>query len=353
MCSAPSSSDQRPARRGATYEVEVLNGLAPICRGELATCLHGQAEVLDSKDPDRIAFEFSGKRSDLLALRTAVAVFEVLYFKVPHPGAIISGLEGERLFEAIRSINTRGSFDSFRIGAAGSDSEVFRRAKRLIERHSGLRNDEDAGEMSIRFRRSRLHRFGWDVLLRLTPMPLSARGWRVENMPGAVNATIAAAMVLLSQPKNEDRFLNLMCGSGTILAERAMMTGAKELVGLDISAEALAMAKRNLKAFPDVVLLQEDATKLSLATGSMDVICSDLPWGRLIGDRDSLAACYQQSLSEMTRVCSRGGRAIVLTQESGIFEGALEERQAEWTQRRSLRVTQSDYKPKIYVLERL
>ena len=41
---------------------------------------------------------------------------------------------------------------------------------------------------------------GWEALVRLTPRPLSARPWRVCNLPGALDATAAHAMARLSAP---------------------------------------------------------------------------------------------------------------------------------------------------------
>lgn len=70
--------------------------------------------------------------------------------------------------------------------------------------------------------RRTLGRDGWDVLVRLSTFPLSARSWRAEGYHAAVNATVAAAMVRLSQPRSGDRVVNLMCGSGTILVERLL-----------------------------------------------------------------------------------------------------------------------------------
>ena len=289
---------------------------------------------------------------------TAVAVFKLLYFKVPHPLNIIQGLHLTRLIGSIQAICEGGRgegyrFKSFRVGAAGSQSSVFEEIKGVIAHRTGLVNDEQDGEMSIRFRRSRLAGFGWDVLIRLTPRPLSARAWRVENMPGALNSTIAAAMVLSTRPKVSDVFLNLMCGSGTILAERAAMCGVQRLIGVDNSSRAIEKARKNLAHLPaPPVLLNEGVDELSLPDQSVDVICSDLPWGRLIGKRAALRDVYFEALQQVTRVCVPGGRYSVLTQEIQLFEDILKNFTKYWALDTSFRVKQSEYKPKLYVLNR-
>lgn len=334
------------------FEAEVLDGLGPVCREEIGRHIGAEGKLLPFRSPGAVTFEYSGRAAKLSKLRTAVAVFQLLYFKVPHPLTIVQGAHLNRLIAAIAAIRASARFSSFRIGAAGSDSDVFRKIKKTIAAQSGLVNDEEHGEMSIRFRRSHLKPFGWDVLIRLTPLPLSARSWRVENMPGALNATIAAGMILLMDPKTEDRFLNVMCGSGTLIAERAAICPAKVIIGVDVSREALVKARRNLSRVKPLSLVQHDAKQLSLEDASVNALCADLPWGRLVGEKHDLERCYVDSLSEMTRVCSAEGKLAIVTQENALFEKALHIYKGCWTVVRSFRVKQSEYKPKIYVLHR-
>ncbi len=339
-------------KKNNLFEAEVLDGLGPICREEIGHHIGAEGRLLPLRSPGAVTFEYSGHAAKLSKLRTAVAVFQLLYFKVPHPLTIIQGTHLNRLTAAISAIRASGRFSSFRIGAAGSDSDVFRKIKKTIVAQCGLENDEQGGQMSIRFRRSQLKPFGWDVLIRLTPLPLSARSWRVENMPGALNATIAAGMIRLMDPKTEDRFLNVMCGSGTLIAERAAICPAKAIIGVDVSREALEKAQKNLSRVKPLSLVQQDAKQLSLEDASVNALCADLPWGRLIGEKRDLERCYVDSLREMTRVCSPEGKLAIVTQENALFEKALHIYKSYWTLIRSIRVKQSEYKPKIYVLQR-
>jgi precorrin-6B methylase 2 len=335
------------------FELEVLDGLVPVCAQEVRALVGRQATLYDSSHPDQLAFEFSGRASRLTKLRTAVAVFKLLYFKVPHPLPIVQGQNLERLITEIEAIRDGARFTSFRIGAAGSDSTAFRRIKSVIAQRTGLVNDEEEGEMSIRFRRSRRNSFGWDVLIRLTPRPLSARTWRIENMPGALNATIAAAMVFQTAPQPSDRFLNLMCGSGTILAERAAICPAERLIGVDVAGSALKSSRANLAHLQTPpMLLQEEIGQLSLSDASVDVICVDLPWGRLIGKQSELGGVYNETMRQASRVCMPGGRFAILTQEIETFESALNPFKRYWDVIAGFRVKQSDYRPKFFLLQR-
>ena len=66
--------------------------------------------------------------------------------------------------------------------------------------------------------------------------------------PGALNAAVASAMTRLLQPTARDVFVNLCCGSGSLLIERAAHGPAARLIGLDIASTALALCRANLNA---------------------------------------------------------------------------------------------------------
>ena len=346
--------EEHPSKNSTSiFELEVLDGLATICEQELDQLIGTNGKIFEGRHPAQITFEFSGHPAQLLKLSTAVAVFQLLYFKVPHPLNVVQGHNLPRFLAAIEAIRKAKPFVSFRIGAAGSDSTAFQKIKRIISDQTRLKNDEEEGEMSIRFRRSRIKAFGWDVLIRLTPRPLSARSWRIENMPGALNATIAAAMVLKTDPSPTDSFLNMMCGSGTIMAERAALGPVATLIGIDNSSSALKKARSNLSHLTSPFeLLEEDIKELTLEDGSVNAICADFPWGRLIGKSEDLQDLYTQTISQATRVCANGCSFIVLTQENKIFESAFNKYKSYWKILTSFRVKQADYKPTLYCLRR-
>ncbi len=134
--------------------------------------------------------------------------------------------------------------------------------------------------------------------------PAGQRAWRVCNRPSAPNATLAHAMVRLSEPQPSDTILNLACGSGTLLAERLALAPASSTIGCDIDPAALDCARQNLAAagFDRQVRLELwDATRLPLADRSVDVICADLPFGQLSGSHTNNTALYPQIFAEATR----------------------------------------------------
>jgi predicted RNA methylase len=301
-----------------------------------------------------------GPPGDVLGLRTAVAAFLVLRFDVPRPKSLTSGDHLSRIVDAMYTSLRVGSSSSFRFEAAGSDSAVFARLADLLAEATGLRYDEKAGELVVRVRRGvrpgPSGDPGWDVLVRLGARPLSARRWRVTDYPGAVNATIAAAMVRLAEVREQDRVLNLMCGSGTLLVERLTAGPAAEAVGVDLSADALTVSSENLGAGAvDARLERADCTGPALveAVGTgWDLLLADPPWGTLHGTHATNAEVHAGMLQAAYDAAAPGARFVVLTHEVKVMERCLRDADALWRVRSTTRVFAKGHHPRIYVLDR-
>jgi len=177
----------------------------------------------------------------------------------------------------------------------------------------------------------------------------------VANYPGALNATIAAAMVELTQPHPDDHFINLLCGSGTLLAERLLRGPAAEALGVDASPEALAAARANLVAagLADTVrLMESDATLTGLDMGRYTALTADLPYGNLVGSHRTNETLYPALLEEAARVATVGARFAVITHELRLFEATLAHSRERWQLESTLRVLQGGQRPQVYLLKR-
>ena len=233
------------------YEVELITGLERFVDDELADTLGRRAYRLTGYPKEgRMSIRYSGPAERLMDLRTAVAVHLVERFDVPRPKALLGHRHFTKLIAAIKSVidlHPPETFKTFRVSAAGSESTTMRRLRSEIAAAIDLDEQTDDAHLLLSLRRS-TSGGRWEFLVRLTPMPLSARPWRVCNRPDALNATAAHAMVTLPGHSQHDRFLNLGCGSGTLLIERSAAGPAASVTGLDIDPEAIMCTERNLNA---------------------------------------------------------------------------------------------------------
>jgi tRNA (guanine6-N2)-methyltransferase len=342
----------------ALVEAEFLPGLEPFVVEELHRRLGAQLGPITTHHQDSAAFPYGGALPRLLDLKKVVAVYLVLPFDIPRPKALLGHQNLHRLLgqiEGVRRLHPAGAFGSFRISAAGKDSTAFRRLREEIEDQTRLRYQPDDADLLLRVRPAALSGAGWEVLLRLSPRPLSTRAWRVCDMPGALNATIASAMAELTRPASADRYLNVMCGSGTLLIERLLRGPARRAVGCDLDGGALRCARENLAAGgfeSDVELFEMDARRLDFPDASFDAVVADLPWGQLVGSPADNLALYPQVVAEAARVTRPGGRLVLLTHAVTQFEGLLDGFTANWNLQDVYRIFQGGLHPRIYVLER-
>lgn len=156
------------------------------------------------------------------------------------------------------------------------------------------------------------------VSVQITAAEFKYRGSVYEFMPGGIRPTIAGGLIQLSNPEPEDVFYDPFCGSGTIVRERAR-SKARRIIGSDINPEAVESAQKNV---PDSVkIFCCDATKLKAADHSVDVIVSNIPWGKQIVV-DDIIQLYTSFLKEANRVLSSKGRMILLTDREEIINAA-------------------------------
>ncbi|GAB4216441.1 MAG: methyltransferase domain-containing protein [Roseiflexaceae bacterium] len=357
----PPRQSTRPERRGPapTYEADVLEGLEPFATDELRALAGPDLELERDQRPATLRFRYAGDPDRLLDLRTVVALSLVRSFPVPRP----RGLLGHQHFTALvqmleqaRSLWAAGNFPVLRLNAAGAESAVMARLRDELATQLGMpatTSKEGEGDLLLRLRPDNTG--GWEALVRLSPFPLATRPWRVCNMPGALNATVASAMMQLVAPHPSDRLLNIACGSGTLLIEALMLGRLGTAIGCDTDPAALECAQANLGAvgMSDLVRLEPwDAGQLPLEDASVDLICADLPFGQLIGSHDRNQELYPRIIAEATRVARTGARMVLITHEIRLLEQSLGNYSRQWEQRPSIRVRTGGMAPRIFLLRR-
>ena len=331
-----SARSRAAPRRWREYEVEVVGGLEEFAEHELRSEIGEPAQVVRVAVEGRIAVRFRGDPRRFLNLRTVTAVHFVERFNVARPRALLGHQHLEvllRMLKDVLSLHPSGAFATFRISAAGADSQVFTRLKEHIAGALGLTHSKRPANLQVVVRRPLDGSYGWEVLARLTPNPLTARAWRVRDYPGALNAAIASVMIRLAGPYPHRRFLNLCCGSGTLMIERLDSASATLVAGIDHSQFAIQCASDNLRSaghYRKVHLLRGDVGAIPLPSASIDEIVADLPYGMLVDAKGEIERVHTAALNEATRLAAPHASFIAVTVRKKLFGTVLGRFLKEW-----------------------
>ncbi|WP_309573366.1 methyltransferase domain-containing protein [Deinococcus sp.] len=336
--------DYRVRQKAHEYELDALSGLERVAETELAT-------VPMARDVRGPRFWYPGDPERLTRLKSVIAVYRIQTWDVPRPRGLLGNQQLSELTAYLREVIAVGGHTSFRLGAAGKESSVMQRLAEELQTLLELPHDPENGELLIRLR-PELDGPGWDVLARITPKPLSARAWRVCNMHGGLNATIAYAVHKLAGQREEDRIFNPMSGSGTLLIERALLGPCDAMVGVDSAQSAVDCAQANIQAAKrEIEVACIDALHTGLPARSFDLITADLPWGDAIGSHMDNEVLYPAFLTEMHRLTSKQGRLALITHEIKLFERVMQE-QHKWHAQELLQVASGGHHPKVYLLNK-
>ncbi|XP_034369658.1 U6 snRNA (guanine-N(2))-methyltransferase THUMPD2 isoform X1 [Arvicanthis niloticus] len=145
----------------------------------------------------------------------------------------------------------------------------------------------------------------------LLRIPLASRTY---IQTAGLRSTIAWAMASIAEIKAGALVLDPMCGLGTILVEAAEEWPDVFYMGADVSDTQLLGACENLKAAglaDRIELLKGSVTDLPLPSQSVDVIISDIPFGK----KFKLGKDIKSILQEMERVLRVGGTMVLLLSE--------------------------------------
>lgn len=186
------------------------------------------------------------------------------------------------------------------------------------------------------------------VGLSFCPYPLRKRSYKVNTYPGTLNPTVAYAMCQLAKIDANDVILDPMCGMGTIPIEACISFPHRKIIGLDIDRERIECAKKNAQnANARIFFEQYDATNLSKFENTIDVIISNLPWGRQIVIKD-IADFYEKIMKQMRLALVKNGRCILLISD----EGALLEAASGFNVQSIHKISLSGDHPSIIVLRK-
>jgi tRNA (guanine6-N2)-methyltransferase len=150
------------------------------------------------------------------------------------------------------------------------------------------------------------------VAVRVSARPLHRRPWKTATVPGTLHPPLAAAMVALAGIEPGERVLDPCCGAGTLAIEAAH-AGALA-IGTDHDPAALAAAARNGRG-TSVRWARADGGALPFATGSVQRVLLNPPWGRLVEASGLLARRPGLLAKEVRRVLDPAGTVVLLVPE--------------------------------------
>ncbi|HYD17026.1 MAG TPA: methyltransferase domain-containing protein [Patescibacteria group bacterium] len=154
-----------------------------------------------------------------------------------------------------------------------------------------------------------------------------SRHLRRREREGSLPPTIGAAMAFIAKPQPRETVLDPCCGSGTLLAEaHGLQPDLAKLTGFDLDAQAIAIARENLRKIPNAEAFTGDGTQTARPDASVDLLLANLPFGKQYGKRVENPALYAALLKEALRLAIKPAfRAVLLTSDVPAFKGAMQE----------------------------
>uniref|UniRef100_H3BH06 THUMP domain containing 3 n=1 Tax=Latimeria chalumnae TaxID=7897 RepID=H3BH06_LATCH len=184
--------------------------------------------------------------------------------------------------------------------------------------------------------------------------------------PTTLRSTLAYGMLRLCKALPTDIIIDPMCGTGAIPIEGTMewpgcyfIAGDNHELAVNRTTNNIGsiLKKRRNKGSTawglplDVV--QWDICNLPLKTGFVDVIVTDMPFGKRMGSRKKNWDLYPACLEEMGRVCKpETGRAALLTQDKKCFTKALFKMAKLWRKSHTVWVNVGGLHAAVYLLRR-
>ena len=127
---------------------------------------------------------------------------------------------------------------------------------------------------------------------------------RLAALQDARAAALEARVVHFAEPTGAERALDSGSGAGALAF--ALAPHVREVVAVDLVPELLEQARRRAERFPNVTLVEADATKLPFERGAFDLAASLRTLHHIA--RPELA------VAELARVTRPGGRLLVIDQ---------------------------------------
>lgn len=301
-------------------KLEFINGLKDIVLNEIKQ--YPDFQVIKNND-NHVYLAFKNDFSLLKNLRSVLRVFiisENLNYS-PLYLAKHKSIVGNIISLVSQDNN---SFKTFKIICAGSDSLVVRSIADYVHDTFGLAKKDEA-DLKIHIVKNNGM---WEVGIQISPKPLSVRSYKIKNMEGAMDPTIAYAVNSLCNLREANSYLNVFSGSATLLIEAGQCyPNIKKIVGFDISKEALSLSMKNIKesGLIKIIKVKEADIYNKPQLGKFDVITADLPFGMLVSKFEDLESLYQVFIDYCQETLSDNGTLIIYTVKSDLLKKLIKQ----------------------------
>src|SRR3989344_5320350 len=298
-------------------KLSYITGLKPVVLDELKRL---SFEVI-GEDSDSVFIEFSENNiQGVKKIRSIASAYLIVQGNTYHPTYISNH---KSVLGSLIDIVFKGDdFKTFKISCAGSDSAEVRSIARYIGDTYKLDENEEA-DLKVHIIKIDS---GWEMGVQVTPRPLSVRDYRVVNMSGAMDPTIAYAVNSFCNLDSAHSYLNIFSGSATLLIEAAgCYSNLEKLIGFDNNKKHLSLSIKNIKKAGLIKRVQvEEADIFDKPNfGTFDAIVSDLPFGMSISKNEDLEKLYTNFIQYCEDILNNGGRLVIYTSEYELIESIL------------------------------
>ena len=343
------------------YYLTHVGGLEPIVAEELTEQLPDACRL--RTEFSRLHLLFEGDPSQLLGLRT----IENVYVRVLQMTDVRPDEQWlDELEETMAATDFAPALQALRCQRHVPNPPTFRVTCERLGKHD-FRSQEAAGAAGAGVQAAtgwKVDLRGYDVEvrldirgdkalvgLRLSEVALHKRS-RIVHPRVAINATVAAAMVRLSQPQPGETVCDPMLGGGTVLTERYACGRDVTLIGGDLFTEKLDLARQNFIGLEvPVQLAQWDARRLPLREACIDKFICNPPWGNLLSGKELNRQAYPWVLGHLRRCLKPGGMIVLLTSERSLVR-RLVDHYGDLRLLRAYRLSLGGLHPSIHVIEK-
>lgn len=184
--------------------------------------------------------------------------------------------------------------------------------------------------------------------------------YRKSALPASIHPVTAAAIVRTAKLRcgwdmgvqAHRRVFDPCCGSGTLLIEAGRLFGGAALMGTDIAANAVRIARENAAAAHcRATVLQKDCLRF-VSRGPFDLVVTNLPFGNRVGTHESNEALYRGLAAKLPELLAPDGLAALYTMEGRLLERCLRAQRA-LTIIDSIRTDAGGLTPRVYFCRRI